>query len=95
MSIKSAAAERWMRDAVIQIPGNYRGLKLGGKDQLLRAIITIWYPDWRQDLDCAAIYDALQLAGVISNDRWVREHHEYALMDAKNPRCEIILEDTL
>src|SRR5881296_2591641 len=70
-SIKSADAERWMRDAVAQIPAKYRGLRVGSRDQLLRAVITVWYPSLRSDLDVGAVYDALQLAGVISNDRWI------------------------
>src|SRR5437016_7140261 len=67
-SIKSANAEKWMRDAVAQIPPKYRGLKLGNEDQLLKSHVTIWYPSLRQDVDASAIYDALQLGGVISND---------------------------
>ena len=92
-SIKSADAERYERDFVAQIPAEYRGLKLGGRNQLLKAIITIWHPSLRNDLDSAIILDALQLAGVISNDRWVRAKTEYAYIDSKNPRTEIILEE--
>jgi len=90
-SIKSADAERWMRDAVAQIPLKYRGLKLGNENQLLRAVIRIWYPSLRSDLDTAIIYDALQLAGVISNDRWIRHKIETAFIDVKNPRCDITI----
>src|SRR6266571_4969328 len=43
-SIKSADAERFLRDFVLQVPKEYRGLKIGSEDQLLRAIVTIWYP---------------------------------------------------
>src|SRR6266705_6109236 len=71
-SIKSADAERYIRDFIAQVPAKYRGLKLGNENQLLRAVIRIWYPSLRSDLDTAIIYDALQLAGVISNDRWIR-----------------------
>src|SRR6266446_5717631 len=49
-SIKSADAERWMRDFVIQVPERYRGLKLGNENQLLRAVVTIWYPSLRSDV---------------------------------------------
>ena len=91
-SIKSADAEKWMRDFVAQVPGKYRGLRVGNRDELLRAVITVFYPSWRSDLETAIIYDALQLAEVISNDRWVRCQHHYAEIDATNPRCEIIIE---
>lgn len=92
-SIKSADAERYVTDMIAQVPLKYRGLKVGSKDQLLRAVITVYYPDWRNDLDCAIIFDALQLAGVIANDRWVTEQFLYRMIDAKNPRAEIIVEE--
>jgi len=92
-SIKSADAERYERDFVAQIPTKYRGLKLGGRNQLLKVITEVFYPSLRSDLDLAIIYDCLQLAGVVSNDRWIRAKAEYAAVDAKNPRCEIIVEE--
>jgi len=91
-SIKSADAERYLRDFVIQTPAKYRGLKLGSADELLKAVITIWYPSLRSDVDSAILMDGLQLAQVISNDRWIREIHTFTEIDAKNPRAEIILE---
>ena len=91
-SIKSADAMRFMRDFAAQVPIEYRGLCVGGRNQFLRAVITVYYPSLRSDLDCGILYDALQLAGVIEDDRWIREKNEYAYVDAKNPRCEIIIE---
>ena len=91
LSIKSTDAERWMRDFVIQVPAQYRGLKLGSENQLLRAVVEIWYPSLRSDVDPSIVWDALQLAGVISNDRWIREQNIYGYIDAKNPRCKILI----
>src|SRR5438034_4452281 len=67
-SIKSTDAERYMRDAVAQVPAKYRGLKLGSREHPLHVSIVVYYPSLRRDLDLAIFYDALQLAGVISND---------------------------
>src|SRR6266568_435013 len=55
-SIKSKDAERWMRDAVAQIPAKYRGLKLGSENQLLKAHVTIWYPSLRSDVDPSILW---------------------------------------
>lgn len=90
---KSADAEKYMTDFCLQVPKEYRNLRLGSKEQPLRAIITTWFPTWKSDLDFQIILDSLQLSEVISNDRWVREHHFWAEVDPKNPRCEILLEE--
>ena len=78
-----------MRDAVAQIPAKYRGLKLGNRERPLHVSIVVYYPSLRRDLDLEIVYDALQLAGVISNDRWIRAKIQTAFIDAKNSRCEI------
>ncbi len=91
--IKHSKALQFERDFALQVPVEAkRGL--GSRERLLRAIITVWYPSWRQDVDFALIYDLLQKTGVVSNDRWIRERHEYAAaIDSKNPRCEIVVEE--
>jgi Holliday junction resolvase RusA-like endonuclease len=41
-----------------------------------------------------AVYDSLQTAGVVSNDRWIRVKHVYATeVDPVNPRVEIMIEE--
>ena len=92
-SIKSADAERFVRDFVAQVPAKYRGLKLGSEEHPLRVSIVVYYPSLRSDLSLEIVYDALQLAGVISNDRWIRSKIESALIDTKNPRCEILIQE--
>src|SRR5439155_8253620 len=64
-SIKSADAERFVRDFVAQVPAKYRGLKLGSEEHPLRVSIVVYYPSLRSDLSLEIVYDALQLAGVI------------------------------
>ena len=58
----------------------------------LRTNVSVWYPSRRQDLDCALVYDLMQEAGLIENDRQIIEKHEYGHMDAANPRVEILIE---
>ena len=43
------------------------------------------------DID-ALVYDLMQEAGLIENDRQIIEKHEYGHMDAANPRVEILIE---
>lgn len=90
--VKHPKALAFERDFALQVPVGVK-LRLGSKDKPLRAIVTVWYPSYRQDLDCALIYDLLQSYGVVSNDRWIREKHEFAEVDAKNPRVEITVEE--
>lgn len=40
-----------------------------------------------------SVLDALQLAGIFSNDRQVREGHYYMRVDQENPRTEIIVQE--
>lgn len=59
----------------------------------VRAIVSVWYPSCRQDLDCALVYDLLQKGGIIENDRQVVEKHEFWHVDRKNPRVEVSIEE--
>ena len=92
-SAKSEEAVKYKEDFILAVPMECRNLRLGGPATPLRAIVTVFYSSWRSDLDCGLIYDALQAAGVIANDRFVREHHEYAHVDPQNPRVEILIEE--
>ncbi len=90
--IKPAKQRKFETDFLYQVPLHYRNLKLGGPTEPLRAVLTIFYPSFKQDVDPAIVFDCLQNAGVISNDRYVREMHVYGEVDPKQPRVEIILE---
>jgi Holliday junction resolvase RusA-like endonuclease len=90
--VKHPKAQAFERDFALQVPPEAK-LGLGSRDRLLRAVITVCYPSWRQDVDLAIVYDMLQKTGVVSNDRWIRERHEFGLVDAENPRVEIDIEE--
>jgi Holliday junction resolvase RusA-like endonuclease len=91
-SFKNPAVAAYERDFRLQVPSECRGLLLGGLASPLRAIIAVFYRSRRSDLDCALVYDCLQNAGVIANDRYIIEKHEYAGVDPHNPRVEISVE---
>ncbi len=66
---------------------------LGSLESPLRAHISVFYPSRRSDLDCALVYDCLQQFGVIANDRFIVEKHEFLHIDKENPRVEITVEE--
>ena len=74
MVIKSERARLWVETALQQITGDKK-LGWGSLDDPLRATVHVWYLDRRPDLDCALVFDMLQEAGVISNDRYIYEKH--------------------
>lgn len=95
----NASAAAFKRDFMMQVPRQICDLHLGrranpkDKPILLRASVRAFYQSWRSDLDVELIWDLLQEAGVIDNDRWIREKHVYGLeVDPKNPRIEIEIE---
>lgn len=89
----SKEAQAFRDQFVRQVPTNCCNLALGSRTAPLRAIVTVFYPSYRQDLDCALIYDLLQEFRVVSNDRWIREKHEFAEVDPKNARVEVTIEE--
>lgn len=91
-TFKNPKARKFEQDFALQVPPGAK-VGMGSRDQLLRATVTVWYPSWRQDADFELVYDLLQHTGVVSNDRWIRQKHQYAEVDPKNPRVEIILEE--
>ena len=92
-SAKSNEARAYAGSFVLQVPAECKRLALGSEKTPLRAIVSVWYRSNRSDLDTALVYDCLQAAGVISNDRYVLEHHEFKHIDRRNPRVEITLEE--
>jgi Holliday junction resolvase RusA-like endonuclease len=55
--------------------------------------LYIYKKDNRKDGQnmAAMVYDALEYAGVIKNDRLCTDRHEIDRLDKKNPRVEIML----
>ncbi len=88
---KHAKARKFEEDFALQVPPGAK-VGMGGRKSLLRASVTVYYPSWRQDADFALIYDLLQKTGVVSNDRWIRERHEWAKVDTVMPRVHVKLE---
>lgn len=65
---------------------NQEDFEAGGGTLTLAVIV---YADsWKRDLDCELIPDALQEAGLINNDRAIRQKFYQWRFDAKNPRVE-------
>jgi Holliday junction resolvase RusA-like endonuclease len=82
----------YKRDFFYGVSKEFRGKNLGSKSGLLGCIIRIYHRDWRRDADVEIIYDCLQTAGVVLNDRWIRNKLVLGdMLDADNPRAEITL----
>jgi Holliday junction resolvase RusA-like endonuclease len=88
-SIKSAKAESYSTAAVLQLKP-LRPREPIAEDVSLTC--HIWYADRRHDLDESIICDALQQAGIIENDRAIRQKHIFGYVDKHRPRAVIVLE---
>ena len=56
-----------------------------------KLICNIYYSSYRKDLDESLIMDCLQKAGMLKNDRQIKEKHIYHHIDKKYPRAQIEL----
>jgi hypothetical protein len=96
--IKSPKALRFERDALLQIPPSAR-LRL---DCPVCVTLHMFYRTERPDMDESVVLDVLQdqyagagaqrvlvQAGVITNDRLVRERHVFHHIDRRQPRVEV------
>ena len=54
--------------------------------------VHVWYKTRRPDLDPSLIFDLLQKAEVIKNDRQIKEIHAYHHLDKENPRAWITIQ---
>lgn len=99
--IKSEKARDFERDALLQIPVEFRQ----AVECDVRVTLWIFYASRRPDLDESVILDVLQnrwkgkapnrvlvQRGVYANDRQVREKHVFHAIDKANPRTEILIE---
>ncbi len=91
MVIKSKNARKYVDHFIPSVPEEYRTLGVGALDDDLRLDIIVWYTSRRPDLSVELIKDCLEAAGVIKNDRYVREEHLYGFVDKENPRTMIRL----
>ncbi len=94
VTLPNAACRTFGKQFLEQVPQSAKKA-LGSLTKPLTAEITVYYPDMRSDLDCAYVYDLLQKAGVVRNDRYIRRHIEIALIDKGNPRVEIAVYEKL
>lgn len=93
MSIKSKAALEWVEYALRTIPAEARQ-GVGSPTQPLCITYFVRYRTRAADLSVELIKDALEKAGVISNDRYVFEDHALKFIDKENPGVDIIIEGT-
>jgi hypothetical protein len=63
-----------------------KDVKAGLRTLVLSAVV--YGASWRRDLDVELLPDALQEAGVINNDRSIREKHYWWRLDKGLPRIE-------
>lgn len=82
-----ANVKLWQKYALLQIKPRHCGHFV--KTDKLAITCHVYYPNNRRDLDREAVWDILQKAGVIVNDRQFVEEHNYKHLDKANPRVEI------
>lgn len=91
--VKHPKCKAFERDFAYQVPVEAK-VSMGSQESPLRAIVSVFYPSWRQDVDVEIVWDMLQTCGVVSNDRWIREKHVYGCaIDRERPRVEIHVEE--
>lgn len=91
MVIKSQKALEFTNNAIVQLRALY---KL--RQPILGDIgleITVFYETKRNDLDVQLFMDCLQSAGVIDNDRQIRQIAATKMWDKTAPRVEFCLYD--
>jgi len=86
---KSEQACTFMRDAVMHLRA-YRPAPFDRND-MIRADIVVRYPNHRRDFDVELVYDAIQKAGILPNDRQIREKYGRAEDETGEPRIRIKL----
>jgi Holliday junction resolvase RusA-like endonuclease len=87
--IKSDAALNYVDSALWQLK-SLKPREPIGEDVSLTC--HIWYEDRRSDLDESLVMDVLQAAGILQNDRQIRQKHIFGYVDKHRPRAVIVLE---
>ncbi len=84
----------YKRDFGLQVPPKYRDASLGSATRLLDVKIWLYHDSWRRDADAEIVFDCLQDAGVVSNDRWIRLKTINGLqIDKDRPRAHIVINE--
>lgn len=92
--IKSDKAIAWMKEAIAQVPAEFK-LGLGSLKVPLGITFFITYRNERPDLSAELICDMLEEAGVISNDRYLREKHLYWFKNRERQGVKILIFSSL
>lgn len=90
MVIKSSAALQYAQDFDHQIVAEARQ-GWGSAKQPLALEAVVYYRSALSDLSVELLKDLLQDAGVISNDRYVKDEHLWGHLDKDDPRVELRL----
>lgn len=91
MVIKSAAAREYMDYVALLAKQQDIQNELGSLDNQLLLVANVYYTSRRPDLSVELLLDALEKAGVVKNDRYVREQIIGARVDKERPRTELWL----
>jgi len=91
---KSDAAIAWVNEAIKQVPEEFK-LQLGSLEESLGIAFFITYRDERPDLSAELICDMLQEAGVIADDRYLREKHLYWYKSKERQGVRVLLFSSL
>ena len=87
-SIKSDEARAWMEKALVALDKVAPIDPIDGEIAMHAVII---YASQRPDLDDTLLCDTLQKAGIIVNDRQIREKHLWHAIDKERPRVHVAL----
>lgn len=87
MFIKSSKAVKAFHDFVIQAKAQWDGREPIPPPAHVSGII--YYPNRRFDLDPSMLFDILQVAGVVKNDRHIMSMKMAKGLSPDNPRIEI------
>ena len=90
INAKSDKAIAWVKGAIEQIPEDFK-LDLGNLEEPLGIVFFITYRDERPDLSAELICDMLQKAGVLKDDRYLREKHLYWYKNKERQGVKVLL----
>ena len=90
MIIKGKKAMAYQQTFLDQVP-EIDKMKWGSAEEPLALWAYIHYASNRPDVSTELIQDLLENAGVISNDRYIKQQFIFGAVDRENPRAEIRL----
>ena len=91
---KSDEAIAWVNEAIEQVPEDFK-LMLGSLEEPLGITFFITYRNERPDLSAELICDMLQDAGMLKDDRYLREKHLYWYKNKERQGVKILLFSSL